>query len=260
VRQERSATLVLRIPGEEGPLRVALHGTGVGAATVVLETTQLDLGSVLIGKTRTRRVTLTNAGNAPLLIQELVIEGEGAADFRVGRATDCSTEERLPAGATCVIAIAFAPKQGGPSAATLAIVHDAEGSPSGVELRGEGRGQAELVVTPTGLDFGEVELGSASDVQTVTVTNEGTASFVLATLDVAGPAAGEFAIADTSTCVEELELEPGETCSLDLSFSPGSEGERTAALEVETRGGLAGRVDLVGSGAAPPGATTTETT
>jgi centrosomal CEP192-like protein len=260
VREERTATLVLRIPGREAPLRVALHGAGVGEERVVLETTQLDLGSVLIGKSRTRRVTLTNAGNAPLRIQELVIEGDGAADFRISKATECSLEEPLAAGAACIVAVTFRPKQGGRSAATLAIVHDAEGSPSGVELRGDGVGRAQLTVAPTELDFGEVELGSTSDVQTVTVANEGTASFVLGVLDLAGPGATEFAVADTSTCAEELELEPDESCSVDLAFSPGVEGERTAALEVQTGGGASSRVDLTGTGTAPPGATTTTTT
>jgi hypothetical protein len=46
---------------------------------------------------------------------------------------------------------------------------------------------------------------------------------------------------------------------VDISFLPGAEGERTAALEVETRGGLAGRVDLAGTGLGEPAATT-ETT
>jgi hypothetical protein len=105
-----------------------------------------------------------------------------------------------------------------------------------------------------------VDVGSAGDVQTVTVTNGGTAVLVLATFELAGPAAADYAIADSSTCAPDVELEPGETCALDVSFLPTEGGERTAAVEVETRGGLAGRVDLAGAGLeeAPPA--TTETT
>jgi hypothetical protein len=35
---------------------------------------------------------------------------------------------------------------------------------------------------------------------------------------------------------------------VDLSFAPGQEGPRSAALEVETPGGVAGRVDMSGTG------------
>jgi hypothetical protein len=258
-REERSAVLVIRLVGVQAPLRVDLRGTGIGEATVALDTTRLDLGSVLIGKSRTRRVTLTNSGNAPLQIEEILIDGRDAADFRIGRATDCPLEQRLPAEASCTIAVTFRPKEGGESRATLAIVHDAPGSPTGVELRGTGRGQAQLLVEPDLLDFGQLELGDSSGVQSVTVTNSGTASFVLSQIGLAGPAAAEFAIADTGTCVDELQLGAGASCTIDLIFAPGLDGERSAALEVATRGGLAARVDLVGAGAAPPPATTAET-
>jgi hypothetical protein len=258
-REEREAEVVVRVAGRDAPLRATLRGTGVGEATVVLDTTQLDLGRVQIGNSRTRSVTLTNAGNAPLTIEEILVDGADASAFRIGRATDCPTEERLRAGESCTIAVAFRPAEGGGHSAELVIVHDAEGSPTGVELRGEGRGQAQLALDPTSLEFGAADVGSPSDVQTVTVTNGGTAVLVLARIELVGPAPEDFTIEDSSTCSDGVELEPGEDCTVDISFLPGAEGERTAALEVETRGGLAGRVDLAGTGLGEPAATT-ETT
>ena len=82
---------------------------------------------------------------------------------------------------------------------------------------------------------------------------------MLSSVGFAGPAAGEFAITDTGTCGEELRVEPGGTCTIEVAFAPGADGERSASLEIETRGGLAARVDLVGTGLAPPPATTAET-
>jgi hypothetical protein len=256
-REEREAAVVVRIAGRDSPLRVQLHGTGVGAATVVLDTTRLDLGTVLIGKSRTRPVTVTNAGNAPLAIEDILVDGADAAVFSIGRGTDCSTEERLRAGASCQIAVTFRPTEGGGRTAELVIVHDAEGSPAGVALRGEGRGQAQLALDPTTIDFGQVDVGSTSGVETVTITSGGTAVIVLSRLQLAGPAPSDYAIADSSTCVEGVELEPGEACAVDLMFLPTAAGDREAALEVETRGGLAGRVDLSGSGLGAPDTTTT---
>ena len=258
-RGDRTAVLVLRLSGVQAPLRIDLRGIGAGEATVALDTSQLDLGTVLIGKSRTRPVTLTNTGNVPLQIQDILIDGPGAPFFRLGKATDCPTEGRVAAGASCVVAVTFRPREGGQRTATLAIVHDAPGSPSGVELRGRGRGEAQLAVEPDSLEFGELELGDSSGPQSVTVTNTGTAHFVLSSIGFAGPAAGEFAITDTGTCGEELRVEPGGTCTIEVAFAPGADGERSASLEIETRGGLAARVDLVGTGLAPPPATTAET-
>jgi hypothetical protein len=258
-REERQAVLVVRAADREAPLRVALIGTGVGEATVVLETTRLDLGTVLIGKSRTRTVSITNAGNAPLAIEEILFDGDGADDYRLGKATDCSTEERLKAGGSCTIAVTFRPRAGGQSRAELVIVHDAEGSPSGVELTGKGRGEAAFELEPSSLDFGDLDVGELGDVKTVTITSTGTAPVALATIDLSGADAADWAIGDTSTCAEDVELEPGDSCTIDLSFTPGAEGERSAVLEVETPGGLSSGVDLTGSGLAEA-VTTTETT
>jgi hypothetical protein len=255
-REEREAAVVVRVTGRDAPLRVQLRGTGVGEATVVLDTARLDLGRVQVGRSRTRQVTLTNVGNAPLAIEEILIDGRDASAFSLARATDCSVESRVRAGESCTIAVTFRPSEDGGHAAELAVLHDASGSPSGVELRGEGRGQAQLGLEPTTVAFGELDVGSTSGVQSVTVTNSGTATFVLAALELVGPAAAEFAIADSSTCSPDVELEPGGTCAVDLMFLPEEGGARTAALEVETRGGLAGRVDLAGTGLEEPPATT----
>ena len=255
-RGERSAALVVRIAGREAPLRVSLHGTGVGQAAVVLEATTLDLGQVLIGRSRTRDVALTNAGNAPLAIAELTISGRDARDFRISGRTDCSAEDRLRPGATCTLAVTFRPRGDGARRAELVIVHDAEGSPSGVQLRGAGRGQPALAVEPEALDFGELTVGEASEVETVTIANGGTAAFTLRSLELTGSAAGDFELAGTSTCSAGLELAPGDECSADLVFTPAEEGARTAALEVVTGAGQAVRVDLSGEGLPPPGATT----
>jgi hypothetical protein len=114
-------------------------------------------------------------------------------------------------------------------------------------------------VEPDALEFGELEVGDSSELQSVTVTNTGTARFVISSLRFAGPAAGEFVVTDTGTCAEELEVAPGNTCTIDVVFAPDADGERSASLEIETRGGLGARVDLVGTGQAPPPANTGET-
>jgi hypothetical protein len=251
VREAREAQLLIRFSSGGPQLSVTLTGTGVGTATVVLETTRLDLGSVQISKTRTRRFTLTNSGNAPLVISEVSIDG-GGREFRLARATDCSTEQPLLAGESCTIAIAFSPGETGVRNATVTIAHDAEGGLSTVELRGEGKGTAEVGVEPDTLDFGNVEVGGTSDVLSYTVTNTGTARFLIDAIAFAPGSAAGFSVENTSTCGPGVELEPGDTCTVGVSFSPSGEGDAAVTLTLATEGGRSTSVELRGSGTAPP--------
>jgi hypothetical protein len=253
-RAPRSAQLVVRLEGGEAPLRVALHGTGVGAAAVVVETTRLDLGRVLVGKSRTRTVGLTNAGNAPLAITDLSIEGDGAASFRIARKpTTCSLQRAVPAGGSCTIAVAFSPAATGPAAATLSIAHDAPGSPSVVDLRGTGTGMAAPELSKSSLTFGQAPVGASSKAQTVTLTNAGTGAVTLASLTIAGSNTSDFALTPATGCREGLRLEAGDSCTIEVVFSPTAEGDRSATLEIRSSKALIASLELNGTGVQPPG-------
>jgi hypothetical protein len=63
--------------------------------------------------------TLTNAGNAALPISSVSIAGANAASFVIGTNT-CTAS--LAAGASCTIAVTFAPSAAGSDSATLTVV------------------------------------------------------------------------------------------------------------------------------------------
>jgi hypothetical protein len=248
-RSPRSAQLVVRLEGKQAPLRADLHGTGVGSAAVVVETTRLDLGTVLIGKSRTRTVGLTNAGNAPLTIAEIAIQGDGAASFRIAkRSTTCSTENRLPAGGTCTIAVAFAPSTTGPAVAALAITHDAPGSPSRVELRGSGTGTAVPELSTSSLGLGTVHVGTRSDPRSATLTNAGTGAVTLASITVAGTDPGDFVLSGGTGCRPGLRLDAGDSCTIEVVFAPADTGDRSATVEIRSRSALIASLGLSGVG------------
>jgi hypothetical protein len=255
VREARVAALVVRLAGRDEPLRVELRGTGVGTAAVVLETTRLDLGGVLVGKSRTRSFQLTNAGNAPLAITELGIQGGDATSFRLAKPTDCSNEAKLKAGASCTIAVTFAPKAAGEAAATLGIVHDAQGSPSEVDLRGEGKGRAVPELSKKALDFGRLDVGARGQPASVTLTNAGTGPFTIASVTIAGSNPSDFVLGSGAGCAAGLRLDAGASCTLQVVFMPQSPGDRSATLEVRAGTALIASVSLHGV-AVEPGTTT----
>lgn len=226
-RADRVATLVVGTgPGE---LRVELRGTGIGDAFVQLESTKLDFGAVLIGKTRTLKTSLTNTGNAPLTIETVAIDGDPG--YRLASGSTCRNGTKVKVGETCILAVAFRPTQAGKASATLTLVTDAKGGPGEVVLRGEGKGEARLAADETRLDFGEVLIGDTSEPLTVTISNSGTGPTTLTGIALAGPDLDAFDITG-GTCTDGAQLDPGESCEVDIIYRPNAEAEQSATLVV----------------------------
>jgi hypothetical protein len=246
----RAATLVVDYGGEEGPLEVALTGTGAGEPAVTLGTNRLDMGDVLVGEgPRTKETTLTNSGNAPLAISSIAIDGD--PDFELARSTTCSTDDALPAGETCTLAVAFSSTELGERQATLVVEHDAAGSPSEIQLTGNGTGNPKAAVEPTSLGFGSVTVGNKASAKTVTLSSNGKASLELVELGVGGTNDDDFSI-EGGSCGQGQTLDPGESCTVKVVFAPLRTGSRSATLVVLTSASSTPKeVALKGTGTAP---------
>ena len=108
--------------------------TGV-ATEVKLSAATLPFGSVPVGGTNTKAVTLTNFGTSAMSIISpgIVITGAGAADY--SQTNTCGTS--LGAGQKCTITVTFKPTKKGARSAVLNINDDGVPSPqtlSGTEI------------------------------------------------------------------------------------------------------------------------------
>jgi hypothetical protein len=81
-----------------------------------------------------------------------------------------------------------------------------------------------LYVSPTQLDFGEQLVGTVSPPQAVTLTNTGTAPLELSGVSVSG----EFT--QSNNCATSLDVNA--SCSVQISFTPQTTGERAGGLTV----------------------------
>nr|WP_083976573.1 ThuA domain-containing protein [Herbidospora sakaeratensis] len=115
-----------------------------------------------------------------------------------------------------------------------------------------------LTASPTSLSFAARTVGSTSPAQTVTITNTGTGSATLGTVATTGD------FAQTKTCGTTLAA--GASCTVNVTFTPTATGTRTGTLSVasnDPNGPLT--VALSGTGTAVPvsnlaqGRPTTET-
>src|ERR1700687_1837513 len=75
----------------------------------------------------------------------------------------------LPANASCIVSVTFAPQKRGNKTAVLTVTDNASGSPQTVSLGGTGVVPPPLTQFPSGLNFGSQLVGTTSNPQTVTV-------------------------------------------------------------------------------------------
>src|SRR5437899_2878930 len=257
----RTATAIITDDAAGSPQSVSLTGTGVTPPTATLSATSSAFGEQRVGTTSpAQNVTLTNNGGAPLNLTSITITGAQAADFAFAAGNTCPTGAGSVApGASCTISVSFTPLAPGARAAAVNITNDAVGSPQSVSLAGTGIAPA-VTLAPANLAFGTQRVSTPSPVQTVTLTNSGTAPLSIATAVLGGANAGDFALASGTTCINGATLAAGANCVLNLTFTPTAASARTATVTItDDAAGSPQSVSLTGTGVTPPTATLSAT-
>ncbi|MDQ2962406.1 MAG: choice-of-anchor D domain-containing protein [Pseudomonadota bacterium] len=107
-----------------------------------------------------------------------------------------------------------------------------------------------LRVTPAQVEFGEQPLRIAGPTAVVTLANGGGAPLRVRSVKIEGSNAAEFTLGE-SQC-NERKLDPGESCSIKVTFSPQASGTRVATLAIAAEGtSTAAAVSMQGRGAEP---------
>jgi hypothetical protein len=191
----------------------------IGYPQVQLSISTIAFGSAGVGSFGGNRwVTITNSGNVPLVFQSFQFTGANPSDFDVD-ASGCSL--KIPPRSGCSIDIFFRPQGTGPRSASLAITDNAAVSPQMITVTGTGLAPANVLATPSQLDFGPQTIGTTSAPQIVTLTNTGE---VPLTLDSPyGPAEFNYFAGITSL---PLTLGPGASIQLPISFTPKVTGSK----------------------------------
>jgi trimeric autotransporter adhesin len=175
----------------------------VTAPTVTFSPTSLIFPSTTVGASApVQTVTLTNTGTASLSITGISITGTNFSQFSVSTtipagSTACSTTASVAAGASCVIAVVFAPTAAGSFTATVSVADNAAGSPQTVNLAGTGAATAPAGTYKLTASTPAAIAPGASATSTITATPSGgyTGTITL-TCSVAAISGGT----DTPTC------------------------------------------------------------
>lgn len=176
-------------------------------ACPVTSTTNVAYGNVVVNKSRTLPVVLSNYGGTRMTIGKIYATG----DFSYAGGT---CKDRLGPGAECTVNVQFTPQATGLRTGTLTVNDSGPDSPQTVSLSGKGT-FLNLPVLYPGLTWGETFMGSSPQ-QEVYVTNSGSAAITINEIQVLG----DFSEADN--CGGSLGA--GDSCKITVAFSPTESG------------------------------------
>lgn len=170
---------------------------------------------------------LTNTGNGALHIRSIALSG--SSDFVIQPGANVCPAV-LPSGSSCAITITFASAKPVTESAVLTIMHDdGPGGSLSTQLTGTAVVPAPVVsLSASSLTFAPISAGSVSAIQTVQLTNTGTAELDLSSIALGGDGANLFT--ETNTCGATVAV--GSSCSISTTFNPLVAGSYSAAVTI----------------------------
>ncbi len=211
---------------EDASSTTPLPGSG-GSPAISVSSASLDFGSVVLGgtpSTTTRTLTITNTGTAPLNVTAI----STTSPFSV---SPVSIPSPLPPGASTSATVTFAPTTAGAISRTLTIASNDTAKPTvtialvGMATAAPSAGQ--ISVTPTALDFLEVNSGTTKDLP-LTIRNAGGQSLVISAVNISN---NRFQIPFGSLPITVI---PAGTATIVVRFLPSAAGRQTGTLTIES--------------------------
>jgi hypothetical protein len=216
----------------------------LGAAIAVDPQTLTYRRSVGGGASGRQTVTVSNPGDADLLLNNVQLAGNNPGDYALlapASGTRCEGGTLVAAKASCTVDIVFDPSVVGTRNARLDITPDGDLEVQTVALNGTATAEAEPFATAdvATLNFGN-QLLNATATKTIVVTNQGEADLTFDAVDaflVDGANAAEYVVADSGTCVAGGSVAAeGGSCTLQVQFTPVAAGSRQAVLTAGSNG------------------------
>lgn len=244
---------------------IPLSGTGVPAVPALSHSpSSVNFGNVSVGSSSgIQTLTMQNSGNADLVISTIALSN--GFSWGPDTPTECQLGGSLAPGASCTMAIYFAPQSAGSLSGSLTLTDNASISPVVIALAGSGVASAPapspvpapapapsapiLAYSPSSLNFGNVNVGSVSSVQTLTMMNSGSGNLTISSAQLSGNFT--WGAQTATTCVVGGSMAPGSTCTMAISFAPQSSGSLSGSLTLTDNTANSTKIiSLMGSGVA----------
>jgi len=217
---------------------------------LTLSSNTLDFSSTEINQSSELTFTIENTGTASANISSIGLKtGPSANQFSHSVFTG-----EIASGTSETITVTFTPTSEGSKSAIIEIISDDPNSPQEVTLTGTGiaPSPSEITLSATSLDFGSTEINQSNQLDLL-IDNVGTVPANISSIGLKlGPSANQFSHTDFTG-----EIAPGASETITVTFTPTSEGNKSAILEIISDDpDSPHEVSLSGSGSTlPPGNT-----
>ncbi len=206
--------------GDQPEWSVTMFGIAIGLPLLDVEPKAIDFGTVALGQSERRILTLSNLGTASLAISGIDYP---PGPFSIGG----NPLLDLAPGASHALSIAYAPTEADAHQATLTIhSDDPDQSSFEVSLQGTGVGVPEISVEPNTLDFGTIPLGQSAE-RALVVRNVGNADLVILEIEVS---TGEFELDGEMSFM----LGPDALRTVGIHYQPTAPGAQQATLTIRS--------------------------
>lgn len=234
---DESGRLMVETNAANGPLSVSLSGNGETSPRKWLSANPGDVNfdQVVIGQPASPvLISVQNTGNVPVTLANIRIDGGFVIDSNTCGAS-------LLPNKTCTVEVTFTPDHTGPWEGHITIESDSDQGVVDIPLHGQGVWvlYTDVYAQPSRLVFGRQTVGTTSPEQTVLITNVGDYPFTLAYTPPNG-----YTVTHAN-CVDIL---PGRTCEMGITFAPSSGGLHAKEMLVQGNVYEPGRVRLIGQG------------
>ena len=204
-------------PYADAVLTKVAGGTGP-AACAAFNPAVVNFGALPTGTASPPvNVLLTNGGNANLNVNAVTITGANSADF--SQTNTCLSNSPIAPGGNCGFAVTFTPAVVGTETAALQMADNGVGTRQMLTLRGSGA-SAEVTLSRTSLNFGNVAQGTATAPSTSILTNTGNATLSITNAKISGVNLTDFAFGGSNTCIAGAAVLPNASCTIAVDFAP----------------------------------------
>jgi hypothetical protein len=194
--------------------------TTPAAATISLAPASVKFGSVALGSTASQSVTISNGGGSNLTVTQATTTAAGVTIAGI------SLPLTIGAGKQSTFDVVFSPKGAGALSGAISVMSDLSSTPSTVSLSGTGMAAtALLTLSASSLNFGNVTVGKSSALS-LTLTNAGNSNVTVSKVGISG---AHYSVSGVSA---GLILSPGQSATLDATFSPLAAGSSPGSVTV----------------------------
>ncbi|MDY0781136.1 choice-of-anchor D domain-containing protein [Tenacibaculum sp. IB213877] len=192
-----------------------------------IDETMFDFGNVMVTGSSSKTFTITNTGGRDLELSSFSLNGSSSVDFSLN-----ASETSLSAGESYAFEVSFEPQSEGAKSVNLVIITN-----NGEEtINIAGTATPELIagatLSATALDFTDVQIGQTNDLS-FTITSSGNTDLEITGFSFSGTDAADFSTNATPTT-----LVSNNAMTVEITFAPQTEGNKSATLEIVTNAGV----------------------